>query len=216
MDAIRLLGGLLGGRGATGGLGRKILEGVLAGDQRTRQPVATQGRVRSSTKRAHNGGLLGNILRDVYARQQRPAGHHQHGGGHHHHYEPEHCRHGYDDNDLNQRAVVLIRAMINAAKADGQVDPREQDKILSQLGRISPEEDQFLRQEFRRPLDVHAFAHSVPTGMEHEVYAMSLMAIDLDNRAEAAYLHELAGCLRIDHHTCNEIHEHYHAPAIFR
>ena len=106
--------------------------------------------------------------------------------------------------------------MINAAKADGSIDQKEQDGIVSRLEPLSPEETQFLRDEFRRPLNVHEFAHDVPRGMEQEVYSVSLMAIDLDTNPEAQYLRELAECLRIDPPLCNEIHTHYNAPQLFR
>ena len=106
--------------------------------------------------------------------------------------------------------------MINAAKADGSIDQKEQDGIVSRLEPLSPEETQFLRDEFRRPLNVHDFAHSVPRGMEQEVYSVSLMAIDLDTNPEAKYLQELAECLRIDPQMCNDIHHHYSAPQLYR
>ena len=106
--------------------------------------------------------------------------------------------------------------MINAAKADGAIDQQEQDNIVSRLGQISPQEAQFLRDEFRRPLNVHDFAHSVPRGMEEEVYAISLMAINLDTNPEANYLRELAECLRIEPQGCNDIHHSYGAPQLYR
>ncbi len=82
----------------------------------------------------------------------------------------------------NEQAVVLIRAMINAAKSDGKVDREEGEKIIKQLGDVSQAEMDFVRNEIAQPLDVHQFAHSVPKGLEQNVYALSLISIDLDTK----------------------------------
>lgn len=231
MNAIEVLGAILSkrsnpsarqqGGSPLGGLGRDILQTVL--EEKQREKAAEQARHRTAQAQrphAHGGERLEHVLHDVHGRwRQRPAtdatrqNSHPHSGHRHQHHHPHH---GYDDNQLNERAVVLIRAMVNAAKADGKIDKCEQDEIVGRLGRIDSAEAQFLQQEFRRPLDVHAFSHDVPRGMEEEVYAMSLMAIDLDTRPEAHYLTELAACLRLDPRVCNNIHAHYGAPQIFR
>lgn len=114
----------------------------------------------------------------------------------------------------DDQALVLVRAMINAAKADGQISHDEQQAILQQVGDSSPETVSFLRQEFNKPLDVREFAWSVPQGLEQQVYAMSLMAIDLDKQSEAAYLFDLSHALRLSAETCREIHNHYGVPPI--
>lgn len=217
MDAIKLLGGLLGNRSQRGGgLGQQVLQNVLSEVQRKQEEeayrqqqqtaAAQQARGQHYQQRGRN---LNHVLRDAQQRHQQHMLKKQvrHDRGHHQH-------HGYDDNELNRRSAVLIRAMINAAKSDGGIDQAEQQAIVSKLGQISRDEAQFLNDEFRRPLDVHDFAHSVPTGMEEQVYAVSLMAIRLDTHAEARYLKELAECLRLDPRTRDEIHDYYHAPCL--
>jgi len=104
--------------------------------------------------------------------------------------------------------------MINAAKADGKLDNQEQQAILSRVPN-DQETINFLRQEFARPLDVREFAWSVPLGMEVQVYTMSLASIQVDTRAEAQYLQELAHALRLDPDLCNQIHARYGAPPLF-
>jgi len=104
--------------------------------------------------------------------------------------------------------------MVNAAKSDGRVSQTEQQNILNRLESASREAIEFLREEFARPLDVRDFAWSVPLGMEHQVYAMSLAAIDLDTNPEAQYLSELAHGLQISPDDCSEIHQRLGAPAI--
>jgi uncharacterized membrane protein YebE (DUF533 family) len=107
----------------------------------------------------------------------------------------------------NEQALVLVRAMVNAAKADGEISQAEQQSILSRLNNPSPEAIQFLREEFKKPLDVREFAWSVPVGMEQQVYTMSLIAIDLDTSHEKTYLRDLAHGLRIPQEVCEQIHE---------
>jgi hypothetical protein len=114
----------------------------------------------------------------------------------------------------DDRALVLVRAMILAAKCDGQISPEEQQRILDHVDGNDPETIQFLRCEFARPLDIREFALSVPIGMEQEVYSLSLMAIDLDTRREAGYLNDLAQLLRIPTEVRNQIHRQLGEPTV--
>lgn len=116
--------------------------------------------------------------------------------------------------DFQDRSVLLLRAMIMAARSDGAIDAAEEQAIVSRLGRLTQEEVQFLRQEFARPLDLHGFAHSVPPGLEAEVYAMSLMAIRLDNQYEGQYLYQLAERLRLQPQIVDQIHQQLGAPCL--
>jgi uncharacterized membrane protein YebE (DUF533 family) len=122
---------------------------------------------------------------------------------------------GLDFDQAERQAEVLIRAMINAAKSDGTVDAGEQEKILGQLGEVSQDEVDFVRRELAEPLDVQGFIQSIPRGMEQQVYAMSLMAIDLDTNREAKYLHELAQGSGLSPDVCNQIHEQFGAPKLY-
>jgi hypothetical protein len=115
----------------------------------------------------------------------------------------------------NDEALVLVRAMINAAKADGKISAAEQQSILERIANPSQETIEFLRSEFNAPLNVRDFAWSVPLGMEQQVYTLSLAAIELDSQLEASYLRDLAHGLRLDQETCNEIHGRYGAPALY-
>ncbi len=115
----------------------------------------------------------------------------------------------------NDDAAVLIRAMINAAKSDGQISEAEQQSILERIGNPTQDVIEFLRNEFSQPLDVREFAWSVPLGLEQKVYAISLGAIELDANHEANYLRELAHGLRLTPEICNQIHRQFGAPEIF-
>jgi hypothetical protein len=119
---------------------------------------------------------------------------------------------GVPDND---RAEVLIRAMVNAAKSDGQIDQAEQQKILGQLNNPDRSTVDFLRRMFNEPLDVRQFADSVPVGMEKQVYMMSLMALDLDSSSEAKYLMNLGNALRLSQEEREQIHQRMGAPSVY-
>ena len=105
--------------------------------------------------------------------------------------------------------------MLYAARCDGEIDAEEQQKITGQLGDISPEEAEFIRTEMSAPMDVDGFINSVPSGMEQQVYLMSLLAINLDSQAEAQYLDKLAKGLNIDQATSNAIHQKLGVPALY-
>ena len=122
---------------------------------------------------------------------------------------------GQNQDSDNERAVVLIQAMVNAAKADGKLDEAEQQKIFERLGDPSRADLDFLRKEFARKLDVQEFARSVPVGMEQQVYTISLITIDLDEGSEANYLIELSESLRIPADVREQIHQHIGAPTIY-
>ncbi|WP_020558499.1 tellurite resistance TerB family protein [Thiofilum flexile] len=116
---------------------------------------------------------------------------------------------------VQDQALLLIRTMINAAKADGNIDAQEQERILSKMGSLTADEAAFIRNEFQAPLDVAAFIRSIPAGMGQQIYTVSLMAIDLDTQQEAQYLAQLAQGLHLNAQLCNQIHEQVGAPKIF-
>lgn len=112
---------------------------------------------------------------------------------------------------------LIVRAMISAAKADGQVDEPEMERIAGKIGTdgITPEERQMVLDELRRPLDLNALVADVPNPIvAAEVYGASLLAIDIDTEAEVAYLGQLARALRLDSTTVARLHELTGAPAL--
>ncbi len=80
---------------------------------------------------------------------------------------------------------------------------------------MSPAERRFVEAELRAPIDVAGLATQVPRGLGPQVYTMSVMAIDLDNRNEAEYLHRLAGALGLDRGVVNRIHARLGVPALY-
>ena len=115
--------------------------------------------------------------------------------------------------ERESEALVLIRAMVHAAKADGRLTRDEQRAIYDQLGSRSADASRFLQREFDQPTNARDFAWSVPLGMEYKVYAISLSAIDLDSKSESEYLAELAHGLRLPEDVCRHLHQRYGAPS---
>ena len=110
-----------------------------------------------------------------------------------------------DAAQAHQQALAFIKAMINAAKADGQIDAEEQEKIVSRVGDIDPQDAAFIRDEISKPLNFDFFA-DITQEMTPQIYAVSLMAISLDTPAEISYMQQLAQGLGLDAQAVNGIH----------
>jgi len=106
------------------------------------------------------------------------------------------------------RAILLLRAMIAAAKADGEVDPEERARIVARLRAAGAEADvqRFVEEELARPVDLYAITSEVrDAATAAEVYAASLAAICVDTEAERRYLDNLALRLGLDRVAVDEI-----------
>ena len=107
----------------------------------------------------------------------------------------------------DDEAAVLIKAMCNAAKADGHVDDDEINDIIGRAGDLDPDDERWLRAELRSPLDLDAFLREIPKGLEAEVYAASLLPIEVDTASEVEYLQRLGRGLGLTSAQINSIHE---------
>lgn len=104
-------------------------------------------------------------------------------------------------------AGLMLRAMIQAAKADGEIDPDEQAKIMETVGTDADEEDiSFVRAQLAAPVDVESLAADTPAPLKAQVYSMSLMSIRLDRQSEAEYLDSLARALGLNQQAVNTLH----------
>ena len=106
-------------------------------------------------------------------------------------------------------AVLLLRAMIAAANADGVIDREERDNILKKLKTValSPEEHAFIVQELLSPADLDTIVEGVDTPeLARQVYAVSLMAIEVDTDRERDYMENLARRLGLNDATIEQIH----------
>jgi uncharacterized membrane protein YebE (DUF533 family) len=118
--------------------------------------------------------------------------------------------------DEEETAGLMIRAMIMAARSDGEIDPTEKKMIMSTIGENASRDDMaFVQAAMTAPVDSGAIAGDTPKGLETQVYSMSVMAIEPDNRNEAQYLHGLASALGIGAATVNEIHDSFGVPRLY-
>jgi uncharacterized membrane protein YebE (DUF533 family) len=95
-------------------------------------------------------------------------------------------------------ALVLVRAMIAAARADGHIDGAERGRIMDKLSvsGLSTDAAAFLEAELVNPIDLDAIISAGKTEEERvEIYTASRLAIEPDGRAERGYLDLLAGRL---------------------
>ena len=105
--------------------------------------------------------------------------------------------------------LAIVRAMIAAAKADGHVDAQEQARIFAEMDKLplSADDKAFVMDELRAKLDVDAVAGAAATPEEAaEIYAASLLSIDVDNAAERGYLAMLAARLKLDEGLVAHLH----------
>ncbi|MEL7498887.1 MAG: DUF533 domain-containing protein [Planctomycetota bacterium] len=229
---MKLLKGLMGNKSLSSGLGAQLLGGLMGGGGGSQQssqsnPMASilsgvlgGGGNQASGSNNLMSGLLGSLMggdsggaAPSAAQQPQTGSLASAGAGM---VSGMAGQAAAPQADANEQAILMIRAMVNAAKSDGRIDQAEQENIVSKLGDdVSQAEIDFLRKEFAAPIDVAGFARSIPRGMEQQIYAMSLTSIELDTQNEANYLGQLAQGLDIDSNLCNQIHDHLGAPKIF-
>ena len=196
------LGGLLGGLASAAGGGSSqsglggVLGGLLSGGSQQSQPGGGLGGLLGSLSQGTNSdGGLGSLLNQAMDNVGEPD------------TQPS------DEDEA--AAGVLLSAMLQAAKADGQIDAEEQKAIMEHLSDATPEEMQFIQQQMDAPVNPQGLANQIPNGMQQQAYAMSLLAIDLDNQNEAQYLDQFAKALSLDAQTVNAIHSQMEEPALY-
>ena len=95
-------------------------------------------------------------------------------------------------------ALILVRAMIAASRADGHIDDAERARIMDKLkvSGLGADAAQFLEQELANPVDLDAIVAAAATEEQRvELYTASRLAIEPETRAERGYLDLLAGRL---------------------
>ncbi len=98
-------------------------------------------------------------------------------------------------------ALILVRAMIAAARADGRIDDGERARIVDKLkvSGLGADAADFLEQELAKPVDLDAIVAAATTEEQRvELYTASRLAIEPKSRAERGYLDLLAGRLRLE------------------
>ncbi|WP_425078661.1 DUF533 domain-containing protein [Ruegeria denitrificans] len=116
---------------------------------------------------------------------------------------------------MEEQAKLMLRAMIQAAKADGELDEQEKEIILGELGDdVSEEERAFVQEQLNAPIDVVGLAADSGAPLKTQIYATSLAAIRLDNAREASYLRQLSTALGLSDAERDQIHTYMGAPTL--
>ena len=100
--------------------------------------------------------------------------------------------------ELHAQAMILIEAMVNAAKADGAIDDEERARLMAELDKAgaTPEERSWLEAEMAKPSDVESLLAKVKSpDLAAQVYAASVLVTGNDEPGERAYLGLLAARL---------------------
>ena len=117
--------------------------------------------------------------------------------------------------DEDEIAKLMLRAMTQAARADGDLDAGEKAKLTEMLSDSDASTMEVLQDILSSEVSASQLASDTPQGLETQVYTMSVNAITPDNQAEAQYLHDLASGLGIQPRTANAIHDSLGAPRLY-
>lgn len=120
-----------------------------------------------------------------------------------------------DEPDEDEVAKLMLRAMTQAARADGDLDAGEKAKLVEMMNESDPSTVETLQNILAEPVNAAQLASDTPKGLETQVYTMSVNSITPDNQAEAQYLHDLASGLGIQPQTANSIHDSLGAPRLY-
>ena len=105
--------------------------------------------------------------------------------------------------------MLVLRAMITAANADGHIDENERQRIYQQVDdfELTTEDKASLFDELRRPLSLQELVKAVPNSQTAiEVYAASILAIDEQQTASQDYLSRLASSMLIPPELVKALH----------
>jgi len=101
----------------------------------------------------------------------------------------------HEEQRLADTAELILKGMINAAKADGEISAEETQRIVGKMKEsgMDAEGQRWVMREMQRPLDLDAFVAEIPSPeVAAEVYAASLLAIEVDTPEEQQYLQQFA------------------------
>jgi len=178
-----LLGGLLDNKAASGAVGA-ILGSLLGGGS-------------GAVKGAVGGGGLG-MLASVAMAALKNSGQAPSAGS----SILKELSKPQEEQNLENDAQVIVKAMINAAKADGKIDKSEVDKIIGKLDDdgLEQKEKDFFISEANKPMDMDAVVASAANkpDMAAQIYAASMLAVEVDTVAEQRYMKKLASRLGLN------------------
>lgn len=106
-------------------------------------------------------------------------------------------------------AVLLVRAMIAAAAADGVIDAGERQRVLQRASTagVDAETFAFLEAELAVPKSADDIGAMTRPGLTREAYAAAALAIDLDTESERRFLQTLGNALGLGEDDRIAIHQ---------
>ena len=112
--------------------------------------------------------------------------------------------------ELARNSELVLKAMINAAKADGRVEESEVQRILGKVQESGADAQavEFLGAELKKPMETERLVSAARGNPElaAQIYAASLLAIEVDTPEERQYLEGLASALGLESEVTQRIH----------
>ena len=111
--------------------------------------------------------------------------------------------------EVDAMLLLILKAMINAAKADGNIDDEEMDNIVGKAKEdgMGDDEQKFIMDEINKPMDTEGLIAAVSDPqIAAQVYTASLLAITVDTDEERDYLKTLAEGLGLTENVVNYLH----------
>ena len=102
--------------------------------------------------------------------------------------------------DASLKALLLVEAMVFAARADGHIDETEKSRIYDTVAKLCPgqEPTKIIEELLHKPLDPASIAAKVGSAEEgQDIYKLSCLIVDVDHFMERSYLDGLAASLHI-------------------
>ena len=119
--------------------------------------------------------------------------------------------------ELARNSELVLKAMINAAKADGRVDEGEIRRILGKVQESGADAQalEYLTAELKKPMETEALVGAARGNPELavQIYSASLLAIEVDTPEEKRYLEVLAEALGLEPEVTRRIHQELGLPA---
>jgi uncharacterized membrane protein YebE (DUF533 family) len=154
--------------------------------------------------RRHGGGLLGYggaaalgaLALQAYQNYQIKQGASLPPGD----FAPAAMPHASPAADGSPFELALVRAMVGAAKADGHIDAKEQQRLFAEVERLGLDADAkaYIFDLLTQDVDLYDLARAATTPEQGaEIYLAARLAIDPDQPAEREYLDSLAARLQI-------------------
>ena len=110
---------------------------------------------------------------------------------------------------LENQAQLMLRAMINAAKADGQIDQDEVQRVIGRLDEAGADKSarDFVMAAMTKPMETEAIVAAAKGNpqLAAELYGASLLAIKVDSPAEEEYLKNFSASLGLAPQAVNNL-----------